>query len=59
MSSIFILKFADISFKLSIMKKLLKGISIEDIVPMNIVMTPLLRYFNVLIYPITFLFAIK
>ncbi len=59
MSSIFILKFADISFKLSIMKKLLKGISVEDIVPMNIVMTPLLRYFNVLIYPITFLFAIK
>jgi len=41
------------------MKKLSHGISIETIIPMNIKMTPLLRYFNVLIYPLTFLFAIK
>ena len=59
MSSIFIVKFADIAFKLSIMKKLSYGISIESIIPMNIKMTPLFRYFNVLIYPLTFLFAIK
>ncbi|WP_228201896.1 hypothetical protein [Arcobacter venerupis] len=59
MSSIFIVKFADISFKLFIMKKLSNGNLVEEIIPMNILMTPLLRYFNVIIYPLTFLFAIK
>ena len=59
MSSIFIVKFADISFKLSIMKKLSNGISVENIVPMNVNITPIIRYFNVIIYPLTFLFAIK
>ena len=59
MSSIFIIKFVDISFKLSIMKKLLNGIGIEEIIPMNINMSPILRYFNVVVYPLTFLFAIK
>ena len=59
MSSIFIIKFADLCLKLSIMKKLSYGISIESIIPMNIKMTPLFRYFNVIIYPLTFLFAIK
>jgi hypothetical protein len=59
MSSIFIVKFADISFKLYIMKKLSNGDLIEEIIPMNIPMTPSLRYFNVVIYPLIFLFAIK
>lgn len=59
MSSIFIVKFIDISFKLSIMRKLLNGTSIEEIIPMNINMSPILRYFNVIVYPLTFLFAIK
>jgi hypothetical protein len=59
MSSIFIVKFADISFKLFIMKKLSNGDLIEEVIPMNIPMTPSLRYFNVVIYPLTFLFAIK
>ena len=59
MSSIFIIKFADLCLKLSIMKKLLNDISIETIIPMNIKMSPLLRYFNVIVYPLTFLFAIK
>ena len=59
MSSIFIVKFADISFKLSIMKKLSNGISVENIVPMNLNITPIIRYFNVLFYPLIFLFAIK
>lgn len=48
-----------ISFKLSIMRKLLNGMSIEEIIPMNINMSPILRYFNVIVYPLTFLFAIK
>jgi len=59
MSSIFIVKFADISFKLSIMKKLSNGILVENIVPMNVKITPIIRYFNVIIYPLTFLFSIK
>lgn len=59
MSSIFIIKFADLCLKLSIMKKLLNDISIEMIIPMNIKMSLLLRYFNVIVYPLTFLFAIK
>ena len=59
MISIFIVKFIDISFKLSIMRKLLNGMSIEEIIPMNINMSPILRYFNVIVYPLTFLFAIK
>ena len=59
MSSIFIVKFADISFKLSIMKKLSNGILVENIIPMNVNITPIIRYFNVLFYPLTFLFAIK
>lgn len=59
MSSIFIIKFADLCLKLSIMKKLLNDISIETIIPMNIKMSLLLRYFNVIVYPLTFLFAIK
>jgi hypothetical protein len=59
MSSIFIVKFADISFKLSIMKKLSNGILVEDIVPMNLNISSIIRYFNVIIYPLTFLFAVK
>ena len=59
MSSIFIVKFLDISFKLSIMKKLSNGVPIERIMEINVKMTPVLRYFNVIVYPLTFLFAIK
>ena len=59
MSSIFIIKFLDLSLKLLIMKKLLNDISIEMIIPMNIKMSVFLRYFNVIVYPITFFFATK
>ena len=59
MSSIFIIKFLDLSLRLLIMKKLLNDISLEMIIPMNIKMSSILRYFNVIVYPLTFLFAIK
>ncbi|MEN8717837.1 MAG: hypothetical protein ABF301_04130 [Sulfurovum sp.] len=59
MSSIFIVKFLDIAFKLSMMKKLSNGMDIKYIMPMNIKMTMVFRYFNVIIYPLTFLFAIE
>lgn len=59
MSSILIVKFLDITFKLSMMKKLLNGISVEEVMPMNIKMSNLFRYMNVLIYPVSFIFAIN
>ncbi|MBU0924017.1 hypothetical protein KKG81_03965 [bacterium] len=58
MSSILIIKFLDISFKLTLMQKLSSGKEIEEIMPMNIKMTIVFRYMNVLIYPLSFLFAV-
>lgn len=58
MSSILVIKFLDISFKLSMMKKLNSGLEINQVMPLNIKMTPLFRYMNVIIYPLSFLFAI-
>lgn len=58
MSSILVIKFLDISFKLSLMKKLSNGISIEELMPLNVKMNFFFRYMNVIIYPLTFLFAI-
>ena len=57
MSSILSLKFFDIIFKLSIMKKLSDGININEIIPFDANITPILRYLNVLIYPLLFIFA--
>lgn len=58
MSSILILKFLDISFKLTLLKKISRGHNIEELMPFNIEMIPLYRYMNVLIYPISFIFAL-
>lgn len=57
MSSVVVLKFLDISFKLNIMKKLSEGKNIEEIVPFNLTFTFLTRYLNVIIYPASFLLA--
>ena len=57
MSSILSLKFFDIIFKLSIMKKLSDGININEIIPFDANITPIHRYLNVLIYPLLFIFA--
>lgn len=57
MSSIIIIKFLDIAFKLSLMKRLSMGFDIREIMPINVKMTPIFRYFNVIIYPLSFLFA--
>lgn len=59
MSSILIIKFLDITFKLSMMKKLLNGTTIEEVMPMNIQMTNIFRYMNVIIYPTSFIFALN
>ena len=59
MSSILVIKFFDISFKLTIMKKLSDGIDLLDIIPMNINMTNVFRYMNELIYPLSFIFSMN
>ncbi len=56
MLSIVGIKFFDIAFKLSIMQKINNGVLIEEIMP-NIKVSLLLRYFNAIAYPTTFLFA--
>lgn len=59
MSSILIIKFLNITFKLSMMKKLLNGATLEEVMPMNIQMSNVFRYMNVIIYPISFVFALN
>ena len=56
MIAIIVVKFLDMAFKINMMQKLNSGMSLEEVMPMNIKITPLFRYFNVLFYP--FLFAI-
>jgi len=58
MSSILVIKFLDIAFKLNMMKKLSNGSSVEEVMPINVKMTPLFRYMNVIIYPLSFVFAV-
>lgn len=58
MLSIVGIKFLDIAFKISIMQKMTKGISLDEIMP-NISMGLTLRYLNTILYPLTFLFAVK
>ncbi|WP_419769080.1 MAG: hypothetical protein ACNI3C_06900 [Candidatus Marinarcus sp.] len=53
-----LIKFADVAFKISMMKKLSDGQTLEEVMPMNVKMGILYRYMNVVIYPLTFLFAI-
>jgi len=57
MSSIVIVKFLDMAFKINMMKKLSSGLEIHEVMPMNVNMTPLFRYFNVIIYPTSFAIA--
>ena len=59
MNSILIIKFLDISFKLTLMQKLARGKEIAEIIPMDVKMTIVFRYINVLIYPLSFLFAVS
>lgn len=58
MSSILVIKFLDIAFKLNMMQKLSHGLPLEELMPINLNMTPLFRYLNVLIYPLSFVFAV-
>lgn len=57
MSSIIVIKFLDMAFKLNMMQKLASGLEIHEVMPMNMKMTNLFRYFNVIIYPFCFAVA--
>lgn len=57
MISIVGMKFLDMAFKLNMMKNLNNGSEIHELMPINIKMTPLFRYFNVIIYPLSFAFS--
>ena len=59
MSSILIVKFLDISFKLNMMKKLSNGSDLNEVISFNVNMTPLFRYMNVIMYPLSLIFALK
>jgi hypothetical protein len=50
-------KFIDLFFKISMMKKLSDGQKLEDIMPMNAKLGFIFRYMNVVLYPLAFLFA--
>jgi len=54
-----IIKFVDVAFKITMMKKLSQGQKMEEIMPVDVKMGFVYRYMNVVIYPITFLFAIN
>lgn len=58
MSSIIVLKFLDISFRLYLMSKIKNDEDITSLVPMDIEYTSSLRYFNVLLYPATFILSL-
>ena len=58
LNAIIVLKFLDIMFKLTLMKKISNNEAIETIIPVNMEMSYYLRYLNVLIYPSCFLVAV-
>ena len=59
MSSIVIIKFIDIAFRLHIITKMNNGIALNEIMPMNITMNNYFRYLNVVIYPLSLIFALR
>ena len=58
MSSIVILKFVDIAFRLHLITKIDNDEPIDQLIPFDFKMTLPLRYMNAIIYPAMFLFVI-
>lgn len=58
MSSIIIMKFADICFRLFLMKKIHNDEDISHLVPVDIPYSFALRYFNVAVYPTMFFLSL-
>lgn len=59
MSSIIVIKFLDIAFRLHIINKLNQGEELYMYIPTDIQMNNLFRYLNVLIYPMSFIFSLN
>lgn len=59
MSSIIVIKFIDIAFRLHIISKLTKGFELNEFIPIDINMNNVYRYLNVIIYPLSFLFSLN
>jgi hypothetical protein len=57
-ASIVGMKFIEISLKLNMMQKIENNQPIEDIMPINMQITPALRYMNVMLYSSAFIFSI-
>lgn len=57
MSSIIVMKFLDISFKLFLLNKIHNNDDITYLIPIDIKYTKSLRYFNVILYPLLFVFV--
>lgn len=57
MISIIIIKFLDMAFKINMMQKLNQGMSLQEVMPINMKMSNFFRYFNVIAYPFTFAIA--
>jgi hypothetical protein len=55
---IVLVKFIDLFFKISMMKKLSDGQKLEEIMPVNAKLGFVFRYMNVILYPLAFLFAV-
>ena len=52
------MKFFEIIFKLSLMEKIKKDEPITDLIPQDIPVSFLLRYTNVILYPLAFVFSV-
>lgn len=57
-ASIVAMKFFEISLKLNMMQKIEQNKPIEEIMPINMQITPALRYMNVMLYSSAFIFSI-
>lgn len=58
MNMIIILKFADISFRLHLSRKIDNDEDISNLIPQDLEYNFVLRYINVVIYPISFYFSL-
>jgi len=58
LSSIVVVKFVDISFRLHIISKMNYGVDLNELLPMDVTISNFFRYFNILLYPMLLVFAL-
>lgn len=57
MNSILVIKFIDIAFKITILSKLNKGESLNELFPYDMTLAPIFRYYSLFLYPSLFLYS--